>query len=131
MNEKDPWSGILAATMFTIIATFHTTMRASPMQLVFGRDAILNIKHVANWEHIMQNKQKLINTNNKKEKKSRVDHQYQVGDQVLITARKESKHDAEYEGPYPLTRINNNGTVNFQKGRVNDVINIRRVKPFF
>ena len=79
----------------------------------------------------MQKKQKLINTNNKKENKSRVDHQYQVGDQVLITARKQSKHDEEYEGPYPITRINNNGTVNFQKGRVNDVINIRRVKPFF
>ena len=31
MDEKDPWSGILAATMFAIKATFHTTMRASPM----------------------------------------------------------------------------------------------------
>ena len=28
-------------------STYHTTLQASPMQLVFGRDAILNIKHVA------------------------------------------------------------------------------------
>ena len=56
---------------------------------------------------------------------------YNVGNQVLITARKKKKHDEEYEGPYPLTKINNNGTVNFQKGIVNDIINIRRIKPFF
>ena len=79
----------------------------------------------------MQHKQKRINANNKRENKSRVDHQYKVGDQVLIRARKESKHDEEYEGPYLLTKVNNNGTVKFQKGRVNDVINIRRIKPFF
>ena len=79
----------------------------------------------------MQQKQKLINANNKKENKSRTEHHYNVGDQVLIKARKYSKHDAEYEGPYPLTKVNTNGTVNFQKGRVNDVVNIRRIKPFF
>ena len=101
------------------------------MQLVFGRDAILNIKHVANWDHITQLKQKRINENNRIENKSRTDHHYNVGDQVLIKARKKTKHDEEYEGPYPLTKINTNGTVKFQKGIVNDVINIRRIKPFF
>ena len=50
--NNDLWSGILAATMFDVHRTYHTTLQASPMQLVFGRDAILNIKHVANWEHI-------------------------------------------------------------------------------
>ena len=32
----DPWSGILAATMFAVRATYHTTLQTSPMQLVFG-----------------------------------------------------------------------------------------------
>ena len=45
--NNDPWSGILAATMFAVRAPYHTTLQASPMQLVFGRDAILNNKHVA------------------------------------------------------------------------------------
>ena len=71
INKDEPWEGILAATMFSIRATFYTTMKASPMQLVFGRDAILNIKHVTKWENIMQQKQKLINANNKKVNKSR------------------------------------------------------------
>ena len=43
--NNDPWSGILAATMFAVRATYHITLQASLMQLVFGRDAILNIKH--------------------------------------------------------------------------------------
>ena len=42
-----PWSGILAATMFAIRSTYHKTIQASPMQLVFGQDAILNFNHVA------------------------------------------------------------------------------------
>ena len=45
--NNNPWSGILAATMSAVRATYHITLQASPMQLVFGRDAILNIKHVA------------------------------------------------------------------------------------
>ena len=55
--NNDPWSVILAATMFAIRATYHTTLQASPMQLVFGQYAILNIKHVSDWEHIRQRKQ--------------------------------------------------------------------------
>ena len=50
--NNNPWSGIFASTMFAVRATYHTTLQASPMQLVFGQDAILNIKHVASWEHI-------------------------------------------------------------------------------
>ena len=68
IDEEDPWSGILAATMFGVRATFHTTLQASPCQLVFGRDAILPIKHRAEWKLIKDRKQKLININNKREK---------------------------------------------------------------
>ena len=50
--NNDPWSGILDATMFALCETYHTRLQAYPMQLVFVRDAILNIKHVADWEHI-------------------------------------------------------------------------------
>ena len=34
--NNNPWSGILAATMFAVRATYHTTLQASPIQLVFG-----------------------------------------------------------------------------------------------
>jgi transposase InsO family protein len=131
MDTKDPWSGILAATMFAVRATFHTTLQASPMQLVFGRDAILNINYITDWEHIHQRKQNRINENNKRENKNRRAHQYRISDKILLKARKHSKHELEYEGPYEITKINDNGTVRFQKGIVNDVVNIRRIKPFY
>ena len=44
LDETDPWGGILAATMFAVRATYHTTTQATHTQLVFGRDAIMNIK---------------------------------------------------------------------------------------
>ena len=91
--NNNPWSGILAATMFAVRATYHTTLQASPMQLVFGRDAILNIKHVDDWEHIRQRKQLRINHNNMRENMRRNNHQYKVGDKILVKRKKHSKHE--------------------------------------
>ena len=129
--SQDPWSGILAATMFAVRATYHTTLQSSPMQLVFGRDAILNVRHTADWDHIKARRQKIINVNNQRENRTRRDHAYNVGDKILIKARKSMKHAMEYDGPFEITQVNNdNGTVRFQKGIVNDVVIIRGIKPF-
>jgi hypothetical protein len=61
--------------MFAVRATYHTTLQATPMQLVFGCDAILNIKHITDWEHICQRKQECIIENNKRENKNCREHQ--------------------------------------------------------
>ena len=58
-------------------------------------------------------------------------HQYKVGDKILVNCKKNSKHELEFMGTFPITQINNNGTVCFQKGIINDAVNIRRIKPFF
>jgi hypothetical protein len=114
-DDDDPWSGILVATMFAVHAMYHTTLKALPMQPVFGHDAILNIKHTPNWEDIRQQKQLKIDKNNKLENAKHVDHQYQIGDEILLQRKRRSKHKQEYEGPFELTAINYNGTVRFQK----------------
>ena len=101
------------------------------MQIVFGRYAILNIKHVADWEHIWQWKQLRINHNNKRENMQRNNHQYKVGDKILVKRKKNSKNELEFMGPFHITQLNDNGTVRFQKGIINDAVNIRRIKPFF
>jgi hypothetical protein len=36
VDEDDPWSGILAATSFAVQSTYHTTLQATPAQLVLG-----------------------------------------------------------------------------------------------
>ena len=101
------------------------------MQLVFGQYGILNINHVADWEHIRQRKQLWVNHNNKRENMCRNDHQYKVGDKILVKSRKNFNRKLEFMGPFPITQINDNGAVHFQKVIINDATNIRRIKPFF
>ena len=84
MDPEDSWEGILAAVMFALRATYHTTLQATPSQLVFGRDAITNIKFEADWNHIRQLKQQQIKKNNQRENAKRIAHQYKPGDKVLF-----------------------------------------------
>ena len=84
LDQDDPWKGILSATAFAVRSTYHTTLKKTPRQLVFGRDMILNIKHIANWEYIRQNKQKMIEKNNKAENAKRVAYSYKEGDHVFL-----------------------------------------------
>ena len=84
LDEDNPWSGILAAISFATRATIHTALQQPPCQLVFGRDAILNISHQANWKVINDRKRKLIEKNNLKENRKRKNHVYHVNDHCLI-----------------------------------------------
>ena len=68
---------------------------------------------------------------NFKKNMRRNNHQYKVGDKILVKRKKNSKHELEFMGPFPITQINDNGTVRFQKGIINDATNIRRIKTFF
>ena len=48
LDNETPWEGILSSTMFAIRFTVHTTTHHIPSQLVFGRNAILNMNRKAN-----------------------------------------------------------------------------------
>ena len=124
MDKEDPWSGILAATAYAVRSTYHTTLQASPGQLVFGRDMIFNIKHVANWKLITYRKQKLINSNNERENKRRIAHEYNVGDKVLLVRHDANKYERPYDGPYTIRQVYDNGTVKIKRGTVIDTVNI-------
>ena len=76
LDEDDPWAGILSATAFAVRSTYHTTLQATPGQLVFGRDMILNIQHTANWKAIKDRKQQIIKKNNLRENRTRIPHTY-------------------------------------------------------
>ena len=131
LEEQDPWSGILSSIMFGIRATYHTTLEAIPTQLVFGRDAILPIQYQPDWNRIKDKKRKRIEMNNSKENKSRIPHEYKVGDMILVSRNKRSKHgEREKNGPYPIVQVNDNGTVRYDKGSYSDIINIRQCEPY-
>ena len=131
LDDENPWDGVLSATMFALRATVHTTTRFTPTQLVFGRDAILNTRHEANWQIIKDRKQRLINRGNERENKNRKDHTYQVGDKVLLKNEWKTKFNQDaYKGPYMITAVRNNGTVRARKGRVTDTYNLRNIIPY-
>ena len=131
LDEKDPWAGILTAVAFAVRATVHTTTQATPMQLVFGRDAVLNIQFQANWKWIRDRKQKLIKQNNQRENSRRIPHQYKVGDEVLIKQDQNTKFGSDpYKGPFIITEVRNNGTVRIQEGISEDTYNVRMITPY-
>ena len=56
VDENDLWTGILAAAAFAIRSTTNGQKCFSLVQLIFGRDMILSIKHRVDWELIRQKK---------------------------------------------------------------------------
>jgi hypothetical protein len=133
MDEKDPCGPFLAFAAYDIRSTFHTTLKATPGQLVFGRDMVLPVKFMADWGAIEQQIQKEMGRNNKRESASIISHDYKVGDKILL--KKPGKHLRELEAPitgtHMVTTIYTTGTVRIQKGKVNEKVNIRRLFPYF
>jgi hypothetical protein len=130
-HQDDPWTGILAATMFALRATVHTTLKATPTQLVFGRDAILNTTYAPDWDAIKRQKQQKILENNRRKNAKRKDYTYQVNNQVLHLDAHNYKYGRDlYNGPYKILRVFNNGTVRLQLQHYADVVNIRQIKPY-
>jgi hypothetical protein len=132
LDATDPWSSFLASAAFAIRSTYHTTLGASPGQLVFGRDMLLPIKFKANWAEIKARRQDEIRRNNERENKGRKSYDYKAGDRILLTdARKRSKLSPPREGPYLVEQVFTNGTILIRRGAVSERVNIRRVIPYF
>ena len=132
MDTNNPFEPFATAVAYAIRSTYHTTLKATPGQLVFGRDMILPVQYKANWAAITQSKQNMINKSNIKENKSRLPHECKVGDQVLLNKPGIlPKMVAPRTGPYTLVAVNDNGTVTLQKNNVvKQTVNIRRIIPY-
>ena len=131
MPEDDPWMAILASVAYAMHSTYHTTLQATPAQLVFGRDMIYPIEYVAEWDVIRQKKQKVIDQNNARENSRRIDFDYRVGQKILIINTDiQRKLDNPTMGPYKITDVFSNGTVCIRRGNVLERLNIRRIKPY-
>jgi hypothetical protein len=53
-----------------------------------------------------------------------------MGDQVLIKRGTENKYETPYQGPYTITKVNENGTVRIKVDSVEVTYNIRRITPY-
>jgi hypothetical protein len=90
MDDKDPSGPFLSSDAYAIRSIFHTTLKATPGQLVFGRDMVLPIKFMADWGGVEQQCQNEMGRNNRRENASRISQDYKVGDKVLL--KKPGKH---------------------------------------
>jgi transposase len=104
--ENGEWKGVLSAVRFAMRVTLHTTMRATPMQLVYGCDAIHNIHFEADWQYLKARWQQIIRHNNEQENAQRTLHTYLPGHRVMISQHQERKYRVpKYKGPYILSRL--------------------------
>jgi DNA polymerase III psi subunit len=69
-TEDNPFDYFLQSTAWAIRSTYHTTLQATPCQIVFGRDMINKIAFRANWNQIQKRKQDIINKYNQKQNKN-------------------------------------------------------------
>jgi hypothetical protein len=53
----------------------------------------------------------VIEKNNEAENAKRIPHTYNIGDKVLIRRGTENKYMAPYEGPYPITKVNDYSSI--------------------
>ena len=66
-----------------------------------------------------------------RENRKYIPHEYKLGDMILVSRNKKSKHgDKEKNGPFPIVQVNNNGTLRYDKGKYSDIINIRQCEPY-
>ena len=76
------------------------------MQLVFGRDAIMNLTFDANLQLIRQQKQAAIHKNNQAENNKRIQHEYKVNDTVLVKNKCSTKFSQyTYNGPWKILEV--------------------------
>ena len=130
LKDRDPFRPFLAAAAFAIRSTFHTILRATPGQLVYGRDMVLPIQFKADWAAIQQQKQKETKRNNERENKSRIPFEYKVEGKVLLkTPGLIAKHKTPRTGPYEIEQVYSNGTIRIRRGQISDRVNIR--VPYF
>lgn len=133
LDESNPWDEFLTAAAYAIRSTHHTTLQASPAQLVYGRDMLLPVTFVADWTRIAARKQNIINKSNKQENRNRIAHTYKRGDRVLLTTPGIlPKVSSPRTGPYTVVDVQeDNGTVTIKDGPVHQTVNIRRLAPFW
>ena len=127
----DPWSNILSSAAWAIRSTVHTTLGATPGQLVYGRDMLFDLSFKANWRDIKERKRARIEESNKRENSKRIRHTYNVGDLVTKDRNQlQPKLHRPRDGPYQIVKVYNNGVVKIRDGITLEKVSIRRIHPF-
>ena len=108
--------------MYALRCAVNHTMRASPGELVFRRDILMDAPVIVNREAIRGRRQKLIDNNLLRINQKRIDHNFSVGDMVLTRIHNPDKLQDRFDGPFRIARVYTNGTCDLEM----DPITVRR-----
>ena len=129
-DPNDHWSDLLASVSWAMHSTYHTVLQATPGQLVFGCDMLLNLRCDAKWDALKKHCQTLINSRCKTENCPRIDCDWKVGDEALIKLSNiNRKLNVLVEGLHDVPQVFANGTVLMQRGAVRERVNMRCLTP--
>ncbi len=98
---------------------------------------IFRQKVLIDWECIKALRVRFVEENNTKENKQRLEHEYKIGDKVLLVFKPYERRNRGKisplmytRGPFVITEVMANGTVKIQCGAYVDVVSIRRITPY-
>jgi hypothetical protein len=116
---------------YAIRTSWHSILNATPGQLLYGQDMITRQLHFSNWNYLSKRRLQAILQDNDRENLQRLQHFYQVGDQIMlrIPKRDRKKEDQVASGPFIIKQINQDGTVLIDKGISTDKVHLRNIFP--
>jgi hypothetical protein len=124
-------TAIANAMYATRWCTNHSALRTTPGGLAFGRDMILNIPLVTDFELLRERRQQLIDQRLIAANAKRFSYNYRVGDEVLKLVYKPNKLDPRATGPFVVGQVHANGTLSIRLNpNVAERISLLGVKPY-
>lgn len=121
----------LSTAMFATRATMHTGLETTPGGLVFHCNMVLALPLMADLIAIQQKRQQKVDKELIRQNKKCINHDYKVGEKVLLRIPDPWKLDPRFMGPYSITKIHINGTITIQRtDTIQQRINIRACRLF-
>jgi hypothetical protein len=122
-----PVNVVLQNVAYGLRPTNRTSLSASPCQLAFGRDMVINAIYLANWKALSERQTAQIRKNNIKENKNRISQEYLAVESVYLRKSNIEQKLVPLQGTFPITAVHPNGTVTIQRSpTVSERINIRQ-----
>ena len=105
--SKSDIADFLTNVAWAVCSTYHTVLKTSPGAAIFGRDMLFDVPFLADWKKIGEYRQLQTDKNTARENNTRIDWDYQPGDNLLL--RKDGilhKSEIWYESdPWTITSV--------------------------
>ena len=121
---------------WAVNSTYHTTLYASPAQLVFGHGMVMPTTYLTNWAAIQHHCQSLSKYDNIRKNSIHIPLEYCVNDPILIhqSLNNLGKLACPTLGTFlivDVSFVSINGTMVIDRGNYHKRINICCLLPFF